>query len=111
VRVASRSFAATSTSSTAPARCAFSPCGYEPQAKSTSPNAMMALLTLSLATITPVLLALAFLLGRLLQTRQTRERALSPVAQQHLQIFQTGEVNETAVEIAKRRFRAMLERG
>ena len=71
---------------------------------------MMAFLIIALA-VTPLLLAAAFLLGRFLQARQWQERALSPVAQQHFEIFQSGQINEQAVEAVKRRFRAMLERG
>lgn len=59
----------------------------------------------------PTLLAIAFLLGRALQARRIPERVLSPVIRQHFEIFQTGHVNEDAVEHAKRRFRAMFERG
>ncbi len=66
---------------------------------------------LILAIILPMLLAAAFLLGRHLQRRRDIAGALSPVTRQHIEIFQNGQINEEAVETAKRRFRALLERG
>jgi hypothetical protein len=73
--------------------------------------AMMVYAVVLLLLTLPLLLALAFLIGRALQARRTAHVAVSPVIRQHFEIFQTGRVNEEAVEAAKRRFRAMLERG
>jgi hypothetical protein len=58
-----------------------------------------------------ILLILAFLLGRALQSRPAPNGPYSPVIRQHFEIFQTGQVNEEMVEAAKHRFRAMFERG
>src|SRR2546429_8548737 len=73
--------------------------------------AMMVYAVIALVLTLPAFLALAFLLGRLLQARQRAADSLSAVTRQHFEIFQTGHVNEHAIESAKRRFRAMLERG
>jgi hypothetical protein len=72
---------------------------------------MMVYAVVALIFTLPVVLALVFLLGRLLQARSRSADSLSPVTRQHFEIFQTGHVNERAIESAKRRFRAMLERG
>src|SRR5262245_22155163 len=66
---------------------------------------------LIMATLLPVLMAAAFLLGRHLQRRQAMRQELSPVSRQHLDLFQGGQLNESAVESAKARFRDLLERG
>lgn len=64
-----------------------------------------------MAILLPVLMAAAFLLGRHLQRRQSLRQELSPVSRQHLDLFQGGQLNESAVESAKARFRDLLERG
>lgn len=66
---------------------------------------------LVMATLLPVLMAAAFLLGRHLHRRQAAPFVLSPVSQQHIELLQGGELNETAVEAAKDHFRQLLERG
>src|SRR5438270_11841784 len=66
---------------------------------------------LVLAVLLPVLVAAAFLLGRHLQRRQYLQDDVSPVTRQHIDLFQGGQLSEAAVEAAKDRFRAMLERG
>jgi hypothetical protein len=67
---------------------------------------------LLMATLLPVLLAAAFLLGRYLRRRQELlDNELSPVTRQHIELFQGGQLNEAAVESAKTRFRDLLERG
>jgi hypothetical protein len=43
--------------------------------------------------------------------QQTAREELSPITRQHIELFQGGQLNETAVEAAKARFRALLERG
>jgi hypothetical protein len=58
-----------------------------------------------------VLLSAAYLLGRHLHRRQFLQDELSPVTRQHIDLFQGGQLNETALESAKDRFRALLERG
>src|SRR5205085_3201293 len=58
-----------------------------------------------------LLMGAAFLLGRHLHRRQYLRDELSPVTRQHIDLFQGGQLNEQAVDAAKRRFRALLERG
>src|SRR5438093_9695499 len=53
----------------------------------------------------------AFRLGRTLPRRPAQQSLLSPVTQQHLHLFQGGRLSEAAVETAKARLRALLERG
>jgi hypothetical protein len=71
---------------------------------------IMAVLTV-VATLMPLLLFGVFLLGRCWQRWRSRDGTLSDVSRQHLEIFQTGEFNEAAVEIVKRRFHLLFERG
>src|SRR6516225_451262 len=52
-----------------------------------------------------------FLLGRYWPRRRFSPDELSPVTRQHIDLFQGGQLNETAVESAKARFRILLERG
>jgi hypothetical protein len=70
----------------------------------------MAVLTV-VAMVMPLLLYAVFLLGRCWQRWQSHEEQLSDVSRQHLEIFQTGEFNEAAVEVVKRRFHLLFERG
>jgi hypothetical protein len=58
-----------------------------------------------------VLLVAAFRLGRALPRPPAQRSLLSPVTQQHLHLFQGGRLSEAAVETAKARLRALLERG
>jgi HEAT repeats len=64
-----------------------------------------------MAVLLPMLMAAAFLLGRHLHRRQYFQDELSPVSRQHIDLFQGGQLSETAVESAKTRFRDLLERG
>lgn len=64
-----------------------------------------------MAMMVPVLVVTAFLLGRYLQRQQALRHELSPVSRQHLDLFQGGQLNESAVESTKARFRDLLERG
>lgn len=57
------------------------------------------------------LLTGALLLGRHLARRQLYRDELSPVTRQHIELFQGGQLNESAVESVKSRFRVLLERG
>jgi hypothetical protein len=70
----------------------------------------MQYLTIILAILLPVLMALAFRLGRLSRRRENGLE-ISPVTRQHIDLFQGGQLSETAVESAKVRFRQLLERG
>jgi hypothetical protein len=72
---------------------------------------MMVFAVVALLIALPALFAFAFLLGRFLHARRPPQGDLSPVSRQHFEIFQTGQINEEVVDAAKRRFRAMLERG
>jgi hypothetical protein len=64
-----------------------------------------------MGVLLPMLMAAAFLLGRHLHRRQQFGEELSPVTRQHIDLFQGGQLSETAVESAKARFRDLLERG
>lgn len=57
-----------------------------------------------------VLVPALFLLARRNRQQANRDE-LSPITRQHIELFQGGQLNETAVETAKARFRALLERG
>ena len=72
---------------------------------------IMAYLMLILGILLPVLMAAAFLLGRHLYRRPYDGESLSAVTRQHIDLFQGGQLSEAAVESAKVRFRALLERG
>jgi hypothetical protein len=71
----------------------------------------MAQAVMIMAVLLPVLMAAAFLLGRHLHRRQYLADDLSPVTRQHIDLFQGGQLSESAVESAKARFRDLLERG
>ena len=66
---------------------------------------------LIMAILLPLLMGAAFLLGRHLHRRQQFAEELSAVTRQHIDLFQGGQLSETAVESAKARFRELLERG
>jgi hypothetical protein len=57
-----------------------------------------------------ILVVAAFRLGRLTR-RRTPVMDMSPVTRQHIDLFQGGQLSESAVESAKQRLRALLERG
>jgi hypothetical protein len=70
----------------------------------------MALWAMLLASILmPLLMALAFLLGRYLGLRRPSYERYSPVIRQHFDLLQGAELNEAAVEATKQRFRHLLE--
>ena len=73
-------------------------------------DTFMHLLILTLALLLPVLMAMAFRLGRL-SRRRAGALEMSPVTRQHIDLFQGGQLSEAAVENAKQRFRSLLERG
>jgi hypothetical protein len=67
---------------------------------------------LLLAVVLPMLLGAAvLLLARQLRRRRLLQEDLSPISRQHIDLFQGGQLNESAVETAKARFRDLLERG
>jgi hypothetical protein len=66
---------------------------------------------LIMAVLLPMLMAAAFLFGRYLHRRQMLRDELSPVSRQHIDLFQGGQLSESAVESTKARFRELLERG
>lgn len=72
---------------------------------------MMVVITLLVITLLTLCFAAFFLLGRCWQRWHAEDDGISAVARQHLEIFQTGEFNEAAVETVKRRFRVLFERG
>jgi hypothetical protein len=72
--------------------------------------AMMGVL-FGVAILLPLLLAGVFLLVRCWQRWHADGEILSDVARQHFEILQTGEFNEAAVEVVKRRFRVLFEHG
>src|SRR5215207_9768471 len=57
-----------------------------------------------------VLLPALFLLARRHRQLPARDQ-LSAITRQHIDLFQGGQLNESAVESAKARFRDLLERG
>jgi HEAT repeat protein len=57
------------------------------------------------------LIAGTFLLTRHIYRRRAYADELSPVSRQHIELFQGGQLSESAVESAKARFRDLLERG
>lgn len=71
----------------------------------------MTIAMLIMGVLVPMLMAAAFLLGRHLHRRQYTRDDLSAVTRQHIDLFQGGQLSEAAVESAKARFRALLERG
>ncbi len=64
-----------------------------------------------LAVLMPMAMVAVFLLTRQWYRRQYLQDELSPVSRQHIDLFQGGQLNESAVESAKARFRELLERG
>jgi hypothetical protein len=64
-----------------------------------------------LAILLPLLIAGTFLLTRHIYRRRGDGDELSPVSRQHIELFQGGQLSESAVESAKTRFRDLLERG
>ena len=72
---------------------------------------MLNVLVIVVAVLFPVLLAAAFVLGRHFHRRQDSGQELSAVTRQHIDLFQGGQLSETAVESAKARMRHLLEKG
>ena len=65
---------------------------------------------LILIVLLPVLLAAALLWVRRRQEQSLRDE-LSPISRQHIDLFQGGQLSESAIESTKARFRDLLERG
>src|SRR3954468_17903268 len=57
-----------------------------------------------------VMLPALFLLARRHRQQYLRDE-LSPISRQHIDLFQGGQLSESAVESTKARFRELLERG
>ena len=72
---------------------------------------MWIILFILVATFTPLAIAGALLIARWLQRMQAASELLTDVVRQHFDIFQTGEFSQAEVEIWKRRFRALFDRG
>ena len=66
---------------------------------------------LLLALLLPVLLGAAVVLGRYLRRPAGGEVAITPVAQQHFELYQGGNLNELELAAAKRHFFGLLRRG
>ncbi len=64
-----------------------------------------------LAILMILLIGGTFLLTRYYYRRRAYGEELSAVSRQHIELFQGGQLNESAVESAKARFRELLERG
>jgi len=71
----------------------------------------MTVAVLIMGILLPVLVSAAFLLARHLYRRPYMGDELSPVTRQHIDLFQGGQLSESAVESAKERFRVLFERG
>ncbi len=63
-----------------------------------------------LIVLLPLLLAAALLWARRRQEQALRDE-LSPISRQHIDLFQGGQLSESAIESTKARFRDLLERG
>ena len=63
-----------------------------------------------LIVLLPLLLAAAWLLVHRRQEQALRDE-FSPISRQHIDLFQGGQLSESAVESTKARFRDLLERG
>lgn len=63
-----------------------------------------------LIVLLPLLLAAALLWVRRRQEHSLRDE-LSPISRQHIDLFQGGQLSESAIESTKARFRDLLERG
>jgi hypothetical protein len=71
----------------------------------------MFLTVVILAVLLPTVLIAGVVLGRHWHQRQYLRDELSAVSRQHIDLFQGGQLSEAAIESAKVRFRALLERG
>src|SRR5437762_3401597 len=71
----------------------------------------MAVAVIVLALLMPMAMAAMFILARHLYRQPYGHDELSAVSRQHIELFQGGQLNETAVEMTKARFRDLLERG
>lgn len=63
-----------------------------------------------LIVLLPLLLAAALLWARRRHEQSLRDE-LSPISRQHIDLFQGGQLSESAIESTKARFRDLLERG
>jgi hypothetical protein len=72
---------------------------------------MVQVVLLTMAVLLPLVILLTFLVARHIYRRQALQEDLSAVTRQHIDLFQGGQLSETAVESAKERIRDLLERG
>src|SRR5579883_2635562 len=72
---------------------------------------MAHMLLILIALLTTAAVAFAAVVIRLAVHRRALHDELSPVSRQHIDLFQGGQLSESAVESAKARFRELLERG
>jgi hypothetical protein len=72
---------------------------------------MAHMLLILVALLTLAVVAFAAVAIRLALHRRSLRDELSPVSRQHIDLFQGGQLSESAVESAKARFRELLERG
>src|SRR6266699_1127024 len=71
----------------------------------------MMVVSILVAILLPLLFLASFLLGRCWQRWRSAQDNVTEVSRQHFEIFQSGEFNETAVEVAKRRFHVLFDHG
>jgi hypothetical protein len=72
---------------------------------------LLQVVLLTMAVVLPLVILVTFLLARHIYRRQAFQEDLSAVTRQHIDLFQGGQLSETAVESAKERIRDLLERG
>ncbi len=72
---------------------------------------MTTIVLIAVATLLPLLMGGVLLLNRWWQRQRLDGDEISDVSRQHFEILQSGEFNEAAVEVVKRRFRVLFEHG
>src|SRR5262245_13278254 len=80
----------------------------------TRPAGHMSILALAMlltGVLMPLVIGATLLLARHWYRRRNDTEPFSPVTRQHLNLFQGGQLSETAVELAKERIQALLDRG
>lgn len=66
---------------------------------------------LLIAVLLPVMLGAAILVGRFLRGRPAGDLEISPVAQQHFELYQGGSLNEMELATTRRHYQELLRRG
>lgn len=72
---------------------------------------ILALAMLLTGVLMPLVIGATLLLARHWYRRRDDTEPFSPVTRQHLNLFQGGQLSETAVELAKERIQELLDRG